>query len=333
MEGISGNREESARIRAELARFAEPEDRSAWLQLATTVPPYLALGTLMGWSCSRSIVATLALGALAGMFLVRTFILQHDCAHYSLFRSRRINETVGCTLALLTFTPFHNWRIVHNLHHATSGDLDRRNQGDIWLMTVEEYLRSDWLRRTGYRLFRNPLFLFGLGPSLYFLVRRRFPVKLAPTLKQEIRNVHLTNIALFVFYGTLCWSLGPWRLAMVLLPIVVTGSSVGTWLFYIQHQFETGYWRRSEKWDAFEASLSGSSYYELPAWLNWFTADIAVHHIHHLDCRVPNYRLRDAMREIPGLEPRRTLRLRESLGMTRLKLWDERSGKLVGFPR
>lgn len=309
--------------------FSRADDRLAARQLINTVLPYVGLWLAMIWAPSPSVV--LLLSVLAALFLVRLFVIQHDCGHGSLFSQARTNDWVGSLLGVLTLTPHYNWRVLHNLHHATSGNLDRRQGGDIWLMTVDEFRQASALTRLRYRLFRHPLFLFVIGPGFYFLLRRRFPVRLADHLKKAKRNVYLTDLGILLIYGTLGLFVGLPKLLLMALPVTFVSASIGVWLFYIQHYYEGAYWRRGEEWDHFDAGFSGSSYYELPKWLHWFTADIAVHHIHHVDSRVPNYRLQECMRSHPALEPTKRLSLRESFSLMRLSLWDESKQQLVGF--
>lgn len=313
-----------------LQSFSRANDRSAIIQLSNSIVPYLVLWALMLWATSVPVV--LLLSSVAALFLLRLFVLQHDCGHGSFLSTPRKNDLVGCALSLITFTPLYNWRVLHNLHHATSGNLDRRGMGDIWLLTTEEYRAAGSWKKLRYRFYRHPLFLFVIGPGFYFLFRRRFPIKLAPHLKKAKVNVYLTDLAIVLLYGTVGYFFGWGRMLLIAFPIIAISASLGVWLFYVQHHFEGAYWKRHEKWDHFTAGMEGSSYYQLPRWLHWFTADIAVHHIHHIDSRVPNYRLTECMRSHPALAPTKRLGFRESLKLASLTLWDESQGKLVEFP-
>ena len=303
-------------------------------QLATTLS-----GFALGWwgmllLLPYSYAFSLCLAPLTAGFLVRLFILQHDCGHRSFFRSRWANDLVGSLLSLLTFTPYHTWRREHAVHHATSGDLDRRGLGgEIGTMTVREYQQASPLRRFGYRLYRNPLVLLLIGPVFHFVVRQRFTWGLPKTWKKERASVHLTNLAILGLALLMCWLVGWQKLLLIQGPVILLASSFGVWMFYVQHQYEEAYWQPHARWDYVEAALAGSSYYRLPRVLQWFTANIGLHHLHHLDSRIPNYLLPKCLAEHPELQAERTLLLWESLSCISLKLWDEEQGRMVGFPR
>ncbi len=303
-------------------------------QLATTLCGY-ALGWLaMLWLLPYSYAFSLCLAPLTAGFLVRLFILQHDCGHRSFFYSRRANDMVGSLLSVLTFTPYHTWRREHAVHHANSGDLDRRGLGgEIGTMTLREYRQASRLRRLGYRLYRNPLILLLIGPVFHFVVRQRLTLGLPKTWKKERASVHLTNLAILSLVLLMCWLVGWQAVLLVQGPVTVLASSFGVWMFYVQHQYEDAYWQPHAEWDYVEAALAGSSYYRLPRVLQWFTANIGLHHLHHLDSRIPNYRLPQCLAEHPELRAERSLSLWESLSCASLKLWDEEQGRMVGFPR
>jgi omega-6 fatty acid desaturase (delta-12 desaturase) len=235
---------------------------------------------------------------------------------------------------MVTYTPYHCWRKKHAAHHATSGDLDRRGRGgEIHVLTVQEYRESGWWKRFGYRLYRNPLVLFVVAPFYYFLIEQRFTKGLPRTWKKERASVHYTNLGVLVITALLIWLVG-WKVfLLVQLPILILGSSAGVWLFYVQHQYEDTYWRHHPDWSYVDAAMYGSSYYRLPKILQWFTANIGLHHIHHLDSRIPNYRLQNCLEENPELNCAPTLSLWESLSCAGFKLWDEQQGQMVGFPR
>ncbi|MCG3181718.1 MAG: hypothetical protein BIFFINMI_04117 [Phycisphaerae bacterium] len=274
---------------------------------------------------------TLALAIPAGGLLVRMFIFQHDCSHGSFFRAGWANHLVGATLGVLTLTPYQDWRRAHALHHATHGDLDHRGFGDVDVLTVEEYQKLNWRGRLRYRLYRNPLVMFGLFPTLLFLVRFRTTHRLPRDWRHERASVIGTDIALAIGLTGIVLLGGLKLLLLLYLPAFVVSATAGLWLFYVQHQFDPTYWQRHEQWDRVHAGLRGSSYYRLPKVLQWFTGNIGLHHIHHLDSRIPNYRLQqclDENREFLDIPP---LTLRASLGCARLKLWDEQAGRMVGF--
>jgi omega-6 fatty acid desaturase (delta-12 desaturase) len=281
-----------------------------------------------------SYALVLCVAPLTAAFMVRLFILQHDCGHRSFFRSRRANDLVGSLLSVVTFTPYHTWRREHAVHHASSGDLDRRGRGgEIGTMTVREYQQASRLKRFGYRLYRNPLVLFLLAPWFHFLVRQRFTGGLPRTWKKERINVHLTNLAIICLGALMVWLVG-WRsLLLIQAPVTVFASSLGVWLFYVQHQYEEAYWQPHDQWDYVAAALVGSSHFRMPRVLHWFTANIGLHHLHHLDSRIPNYLLHKCLAEHPELKAERSLSLWDAVCCMSFKLWDEQQGRMVGFPR
>jgi omega-6 fatty acid desaturase (delta-12 desaturase) len=314
---------------ASVAAFARPRLSRSLLDLLTSVVPFLLLSALMYRSLGVSYLLTLAIAIPAGGFLVRTFIVFHDCAHGSFFRSSSANTWVGRFCGLLVFAPFAAWRHEHAVHHATSGDLDRRGIGDVPTLTVAEYEAMPIVKRVGYRAFRNPLVMFGLGPIFAMILTPRFiSLSARPRL---VRSVALTNLALAAVVAGLCVLVG-WRdFLLVWGPSALIAGSVGVWLFYVQHQFEDTYWESSGDWSYADAALRGSSYLRLPQPLQFFTGNIGLHHVHHLSTRVPNYNLQRAHDETPILQSVPTLSLWDGLRTARLKLWDEESGKLVGF--
>ena len=305
-----------------------PRLRSALFDLATSVAAYLALVAAMFALTDVSYLLVLLLAIPAAGFLTRTFIVFHDCAHGSFLGSKRANERLGASLGVVLFMPFAWWRHKHAVHHATTGDLDRRGTGDIQTLTVEEYrARSRW-GRIGYRLFRNPFVMFGLGPLWVVLIGPRL---VTPDLNRRLRrSVLATDLALVLVIGGLCWLVGWEDVVLVLgLPLFLTGAA-GIWLFYVQHQFEDAYWQANEDWNFEEAALQGSSYLRLPRILQFFTGNIGLHHVHHLSARIPNYNLRAAHEECDlGSVP--TLSLLDGLRAVRLKLWDPEQRRLVTF--
>lgn len=302
--------------------------RSIW-QVVNTLVPYIVLWYLMYRSLEVSYWLTLALSILAAGFLIRTFVIFHDCGHGSFFESRQANDIMGIITGILTFTPYYRWRHDHAVHHATSGDLDRRGVGDVWMLTVKEYLELSFWGRFGYRLFRNPLVLFGVGPLFVFLLVQRF--SRGTTGKRERYGVYWTNLALLGVVVLMSAIIGIKAYILIQLPIILIGAAAGVWLFYVQHQFEGVYWERHDDWDYATAAVKGSSFYKLPKVLQWFTGNIGFHHIHHLGPRIPNYHLERCYRENPVFQEVKPITLPSSLKALRLRLWDEEHRKLVGF--
>ena len=304
--------------------------RAVW-QLANTIVPYLGLWGLMGFLMLRGYPywMTLALTVPAAAFLIRIFIFFHDCCHGSFLASDRANRIVGTVCGLLTFTPFADWRRAHAAHHATAGDLDRRGTGDVWTMTVEEYLAAPRLRRLAYRFLRNPVVMFGFVPTTLSLICHRFPHRGAG--RRERRSVLFTNLAMAGTLAAAAMTIGVGPYLSIQLPVSIITGTVGVWLFYVQHQFDGVYWSRHEDWDPLRAALEGSSYYKLPKVLQWCTGNIGLHHIHHARPGVPNYNLQrchDGVARVKAVEP---LTLWKSLGSLRMNLWDEQAGRLVSF--
>lgn len=318
-------------LRLKLAPYGKPElGKSLW-QVVNTLVPYGALWVAIVYAIRHqySVGEIVALILLASFFLVRVFILFHDCAHGSLFASPWATRILGYVTGILTFTPYESWAHPHNIHHATYADLDHRGVGDIRTLTREEYLAAPRLKRLGYRLYRSPLVLLGPGPVFLFLIGFRFPRK--GEGREERHSIWITNLAVAVVIGVLISLIG-WRTYLLIqLPIVVIGATVGVWLFYVQHQFEGVYWTRHADWDPMRAALSGSSYYRLPKILQWFTGSIGLHHVHHVLPRIPNYNLQRAYEATPLLQTVRPLTLAKSLRSLRLNLWDEQHGRLISF--
>lgn len=322
-----------ADFRKILSDYRQPSLWSSLWQLSVSLAAMFGIWTAMWFSLQYSYGLTLLLAIPLAGFMVRLFILQHDCGHGSFFASRRINDFVGRALSVLTLTPYQRWRRGHAVHHATSGDLDRRGFGDIHMLTVAEYLKLSRWRRFVYRVHRNPFVLFGIGSFFYFVIAQRFAFYEPANWKKERISVYCTNIALLLFWGGLGWLVGYGELLLIQLPTTIIASSAGVWLFYVQHHFEAAYWQPNETWDYFDAGLAGSSYYELPKPLQWITANIALHHIHHLDSQIPNYRLQACFDENPALQKVKRITLRESFACASLKLWDEAAQKMVAYPR
>jgi omega-6 fatty acid desaturase (delta-12 desaturase) len=312
-----------------LDSYTEPRLSRSLFDLATSVVAYLALVVAIYFSLRVSLALALVLGIPAAGFLIRTFIVFHDCAHGSFVRSKRANAVLGAALGVLVWLPFQRWRHEHAVHHATAGDLDRRGIGDVWTLTVAEYRARPWWGRLGYRAFRNPFVMFGLGWLLVLVLKPRVVSRSA---HRRIRaSVIGTDLALLLLVGGLCLSLG-WRTYLVLqAPTLLLTGAVGIWLFYVQHQFESTYWETKDGWSYDDAGLHGSSYLKLPGVLQFFTGNIGLHHVHHLSVRIPNYNLQSAHDETSGLQAVPALTLGEALRAVRLKLWDEERGRLVMF--
>jgi omega-6 fatty acid desaturase (delta-12 desaturase) len=313
----------------DLALYAQPHLGRSLRELASSVLPYLGLSVAMYLSLKVSYLLTLAIAIPTSGFLVRTFILFHDCSHGSLLRSKRANAWLGMILGLFVYAPFVRWRHDHAIHHATSGDLDRRGGGDVKTLTVAEYNALPWRSRLAYRLFRNPLIMFGVGPIVALLLGPRIvPRDARPRMK---RSVIGTNIALAVLIAGLCWLLGWSEFLLIQAPTVMLAGSAGIWLFYVQHQFEDAYWQNNEQWSYADAALRGSSYLKLPKILQFFSGNIGLHHVHHLNARIPNYNLQRAHDENPIFHDVPTLSIWDGMRAVRLKLWDEERGRLVTF--
>ncbi len=310
-----------------VAPYARPDlPRSIW-QTANTLVPFFVLFYLSMRSVELSIWLTLPLTILTAGFLMRAFIIFHDCGHGSFFKSQRANDVLGIITGILTFTPYYDWKREHAIHHATSGDLDRRGIGDVYTMTVQEYLDAPWWKKTGYRIMRNPFAMFLIGPMFVFVVGERIPPRRG---KREIASVWWTNLALTVMVAAMGLTFG-WRAYLLTqLLVLFFGAGAGVWLFYVQHNFEGVYWARHGQWDYFKASLQGSSFYKLPAVLQWFSGNIGFHHIHHLGSKIPSYNLQKAYRENPVFQIK-PLSLLSSLKCLKWRVYDEASGRLAGW--
>jgi len=320
-----------SQLMRELAPYRQAENKKAIWQLMNTFIPYIALWVLMiimlqrGWS----FWSILPLALLAGLFMVRIFIFFHDCCHGSFLPSTKVNRIVGHITGILTFTPYYLWRRDHNLHHATAGNLDRRGMGDVWTLTVEEYRQASKLKKLGYRLYRNPLVLLVLGPIYTFFIKQRWFGKNAG--KRERRSVVITNLGILVIISLAALTIGLKTYLLIQFPVFLFGGMIGVWLFYVQHQFAGVYWAREEEWDSLKASLEGSSYYRLPGILQWFTGNIGIHHIHHVEPRIPNYRLQQCYNEMSLFQDIEPLTLGSSLASLRMNLWDEKRQELKSF--
>ncbi|MEN9575066.1 MAG: hypothetical protein RL514_2921 [Verrucomicrobiota bacterium] len=310
-------------------RFQQPSRGRALWQIVNTFGSYALLWYFMYLSRAVSWWLTVPLAILAGAILIRVFIIFHDCGHGSYFKSRTANDVVGLICGLLTFTPYYHWRWEHSIHHATAGDLDRRNVGDIWTMTVQEYLEASRWKRFAYRLARNPFVLFGLAPLFLFLVLQRIPAAKANPRERE--SVQWMNLSLLLMATGLIWTFGLQAYLVIQLTVLMVAGGAGVWMFYIQHQFEDVYWERGDNWDYTAAALQGSSFYKLPRILQWFSGNIGFHHIHHLSPRIPNYNLQRCHDADPLFQKVKPITLLASLKSFNLRLWDEQRKKLVGF--
>ncbi len=275
---------------------------------------------------------TLLLAVPTAGLLVRLFIFQHDCGHGSFFKSRAANDFLGRVISVFTLTPYDYWRRSHALHHATSGNLDKRGLGDVPTFTVNEYLAFSGVKKLGYRLFRNPIIMVGIGVPINFIILQRIPIGRDVQDSGTVRSIIGLNLMMIFAFGVPMMIFGIATIFMVYLPVIILAASIGGWLFYIQHQFEGAYWRRTEDWDFHAAAVSGSSYYELPRILQWFTGNIGMHHIHHLCSRIPNHRLVECFDAFPELNKiSKRITLRDSLKCWRSSLWDEEKGVMVSF--
>jgi omega-6 fatty acid desaturase (delta-12 desaturase) len=315
--------------KAAFAPYATPRLGRSLLDLATSVVPYVALFALMYAALEWSYLITLALALPASGFLLRTYIIFHDCAHGSFLPSKRANTWLGRVLGVIVYSPFLAWRHSHAVHHATAGDLDRRGVGDVPTLTAAEYAAMPAMKRLGYWLFRNPVVMFGIGPIYAMVIQPRLVSRSSrPRIR---RSVMSTNAVLAVAVAALCWLMGWREFLLVQAPPAFLAGAAGVWLFYVQHQFEDTYWQSNEAWSYEEAALKGSSYLKLPKVLQFFTGNIGLHHVHHLNARTPNYNLQRAHDAHPVLQRVPTLSLWDGLRAVRLKLWDEERGRLVTF--
>jgi omega-6 fatty acid desaturase (delta-12 desaturase) len=315
-----------------LARYRQPSHSRSTLEIAITLGPYVALWVL-AWAAYYfgmwwlSLLITLP---TAG-FLVRLFMIQHDCGHGAFFRHRLANDWVGRVIGVLTLTPYDFWRRAHAVHHASSGNLDRRGLGDVDTLTVSEYLALSPWGRLCYRLYRHPIVMFGIGPTYLFVLRQRLPLGMLRGGWRPWLSTMATNFAIALLVGVVIWFIGVGPFVLIHLPITLIAGAIGMWLFYVQHQFDPTFWARDSEWTFHEAALYGSSYYDLPTILRWFTANIGVHHVHHLCSRIPYYRLPRTLRDHPELCGIGRLTILQSFRCVRLALWDEGRQRLISF--
>ena len=307
------------------------DTRRSVIQLLASAIPFFVLWYAMLRSLEIGYWLTLLLTIPTAGFLMRLFMIQHDCGHGSFFNSRAARDGVGFCIGVMTLVPYDYWRRTHAYHHANSGNLDFRGFGDIITLTVAEYEALGRVGRIKYRLYRHPFILFLIGPAFHFLIKHRYPWDIPRDWTQAWRSVWRTNAAIAGILVLMALTIGCKRFVLVQAPLTLVTCSLGVWLFYVQHQYEDTYWFRKEKWDFFDAALQGSSYLVLPRPLQWITANIGIHHVHHLSSRIPNYRLQEVMDANPELQTVTRVTMRDSLRLIRLSLWDEESDQLIGF--
>ncbi|MBJ7983892.1 fatty acid desaturase [Bacillus cereus] len=316
-------------LKKQVAPFEKSTAKKSVWQIINTVVPFIILWYLAYKSLSVSYWLALVPSLLAAGFMTRVFIIFHDCTHHSFFKSRRVNRIVGTCMGVLTLFPFDQWGHEHSVHHATSGNLDKRGTGDIWTLTVNEYLAAPFRLRLAYRLYRNPFVMFGLGPIYVFLLKNRFNRKGAR--KKERMNTYLTNVLIVALVWLLCWAIGWQSFLLVHGSIFLIAGSIGIWLFYVQHTFEDSYFEEDKEWEYVKAAVEGSSFYKLPKILQFLTGNIGFHHVHHLSPRVPNYQLEEAHNNTLPLKNVPTITLATSLRSLRFRLWDEQNNNFVSF--
>jgi omega-6 fatty acid desaturase (delta-12 desaturase) len=318
-------------LKQALATYQRPSYRRSFIEIAITAVPLALLWAAAWFAVDRGLWwLGLLLTIPASLFLVRMFLIQHDCGHGAFFKAKPLNDWVGRVIGVLTLTPYDYWRRTHAIHHATSGNLDRRWLGAVETLTVEEYQALPPLKRLGYRLYRNPAVMFGVGPAYMFILQHRLPIGLMKERGAWI-SVFGTNLAAAAAVFALIYFGGALPFLMVHLPVLLLAASIGVWLFYVQHQFDGAFWARNEDWTLHEASLKGSSHYHLPPVLRWFTANIGVHHVHHVGSKIPYYRLPQVLKDHPELDEMSRIGLWDSFKAVRLALWDEARGRLVSF--
>ncbi|WP_069301524.1 fatty acid desaturase [Neptunicoccus sediminis] len=314
-----------------LAQYRKPNTPRAIYELAASLLPFIGLWALAWWMIPHSAVLAVLIAIINGGFLVRLFAIQHDCGHGAFVKNAKASNWIGRCLGVLTLTPYAVWRKSHSHHHSTSGNLDHRGMGDVHTKTVAEYAELNRWQKLGYRLYRSPFVLFGLGPVYLFVLQNRLPIGLMTAGRVYWISAMGTNAVLALLLGLIAYFGGIWPLLLVFAPTVMTAAAAGVWLFYVQHQFEETHWDRDDAWNIQDAAFHGSSYYKLPALLNWLTAYIGVHHVHHLNCRIPFYRLPEVLSDHTRLAHIQIITLAESFHCARLHLWDEDQRRLLSF--
>lgn len=310
-------------------KYSKPDPKKSILQMANSFIPYAGLWYLMYLSLQMPYWVTLLLAIPAAGFILRLFIIFHDCGHGSFFKQKKINDIVGKILGILVFTPYTPWHFSHRIHHSSAGNLDQRGDGDIWTLTIEEYLAASKSARMYYRLYRNPWIMFTVGPFLMLLIKNRFTRK-TMTVSAK-RNIYFTNIMLLLLCGGLCMLVGIKAFLLVQVPVILFAHTAGIWLFYVQHQFDDVYWDQGENWDYKNAAINGSSFLKLPSVLQWFTGNIGFHHIHHLSPRIPNYNLARCHYENEMFAHIRPMTLKSSFKTLRLRFFDYVSGRMITY--
>ncbi|RLL42747.1 fatty acid desaturase [Oceanobacillus piezotolerans] len=323
------SKQKQAQLRKSVAAFANSDTKTSVIQVFNSFVPFFALWFLAYLSLEVSVLLSIAISVVNAGFVIRIFIIFHDCAHMSFFKNSKANRVLGTVTGVVTHFAFEKWKRSHAIHHATSGNLDKRGTGDIWVMTVEEYAQASFWERLSYRLYRNPIILFGLGPFYLFLIENRMNRKGAKG--RERWNTHLITASIIVIYALLILAIGWQAFLIIQLPMMWMAGALGIWLFYVQHQFEDSYFENEEEWDYVKAAVEGSSYYKLPRILEWLTGSIGYHHVHHLSPRVPNYHLEKAHESTPPLQKATTITLLTSLKSIRFRLFDEASKSFVSF--
>ncbi|HLR71640.1 MAG TPA: fatty acid desaturase [Pseudogracilibacillus sp.] len=325
------SKEKTMKLRKSVAPYSYPNHKKSIFQLLNTIVPLFFLWFFAYQSLSVSIWLAVAFSLIASGFVVRTFIIFHDCTHGSFFHHKKKNDLIGTITGVLTLFPYEKWKREHAIHHASSSNLDRRGIGDIWVMTVEEYANASKWRRFAYRLYRNPFIIFGLGPLYLVLVSNRINRKDAR--KKERNNTYITNIAIVLIYGLLVFLVG-WQAFLIVHGVTMYVAAVlGIWLFYIQHTFEDSYFEEESEWNYVKAAVEGSSYYQLPRILQWLTGNIGYHHVHHLAPRVPNYNLENAHESTPPLQHATTITIKTSLDSLKYRLYDPKTKSFVTFKK
>lgn len=316
-------------LKKSVAPFEKYDRKASIGQLINTLIPLVLFWTAAYLSLSVSFWLTLLFAIPTAGFVIRTFIICHDCCHGSFFKSRKANDIIGTITGVISLVPYRQWKHSHSIHHAGSSNLDKRGIGDIWIMTVKEYEEAGAWKRLYYRIYRNPLVIFVIGPIAVFVIQYRFNAKGAR--RKERMNTYLTNVSIAAIYGALIWAIGWQAFLLVQLPIVFISGFLGIWLFYVQHQFEDTFFEKEEEWSYVKAAVEGSSYYKLPKLLQWITGNIGFHHVHHLSPKVPNYNLEKAHNATPPLQHATTITIATSLKAIRFRLWDEENKAFISF--
>ncbi|MEE4200002.1 fatty acid desaturase [Erythrobacter sp.] len=324
-------RPDPRKLARSLNAYTQPSVARSLIELAITFIPFAAIFAGILWAVYAGYYLALAGVPLASLFLLRLFIIQHDCSHGSFLPGRSGNARVGRMLGVLTLTPFTYWRRTHALHHASTGNLDARGFGDVDTLTIDEFTSLPRWRRLGYRIYRHPAVLLGVAPAYLFLLQHRYPMGLAREGWRYWASTLTTTVVAIAMLGGLAWATSPMALALVYFPTLILAASIGVWLFYVQHQFEGAHWKTKPDWEFHEAAMAGSTCLDLPPFMRWFTGNIGIHHIHHLASRIPFYRLSEALNAHPELKHFNRMTVTDAMASLRLALWDDRSGRLVSF--